>query len=240
MDPPDITNMPIQYLQTPSHLSQQDSHGHESFPNTYSFPPYPLTPYPTGPETEDWSPFPFKTWDNPVNTTDHEAERRARTSFNAPSTSGLCYSSPTPSLNISSTELQRVLDSLLDQTDWLEVTVKVARNRAPSIYYNAIEKILLAHIYQLVKIEGEDDDAAQFENGNDDKNYVPVHEGDDEEEDVDGSELAWESDDEDGDSDEDGDDDEDMEEDKDEDDDEDEDDEMNDDEYEDSESEYKE
>lgn len=236
--------MPIQYLQTPSHLSQQDSHGHESFTNAYSFPPYPLTPYPTVPEIENRSPFPFETLDNPIQTTEHEAERRARTPFNAPSTSGLCHSSPTPSLNISSTELQRVLDSLLDQVDWLEVAAKVARNRAPSIYYNTIEKILLAHIYQLVKIEGEDDDAAQFKNGNEDDNYV--YEGDDEEEGEDGSGPTRESEDEDGDRDEGGDDDGDMDDDEDEDDDEEEDDEdendeMNDDEYdEDSVSEYNE
>lgn len=84
-----------------------------------------------------------------------------------------------------------MLDSLLDQVDWLEVAAKVARNRAPSIYYNAIEKILLAHIYQLVKIEGEDDDAAQFKNGNEDENYV--YKGDDEEEVEDGGEPARES-----------------------------------------------
>ncbi len=223
-----MSNMPIQYLQTP----EQDSHGHQSFTNAYSFPPYPLTPYPTIPETEEWSPFPFETWVNPV----HEAERRARTSFNAPLTSNLCHSSPTPSLNISSTELQRVLDSLLDQVDWLEVAGKVARNRAPSIYYNAIEKILLAHIYQLMKIEGEDDDAAQLENGNEDENYV--YKGDKEEEGEDGSEPARESEDEDGDGNEDKDSkDEDMEGHKDED----EDDNMDDDEYnKDSEPEYKE
>jgi hypothetical protein len=126
-----------------------------------------------------------------------------------------------------------VLDSLLDQVDWLEVAEKVARNRAPSIYFNAIEKILLAHIYQLVKIEGENDDAAQFENGNNDKGNVPVYKGDD-----DGSEFERDSGDEDGDSDEDSDDDEDMKEDRDEDDEEDEDD-INEDE-DDEESKYKE
>ena len=189
-----MTHMPTQYLQIPSHLSQEDSHGNKSFPNAYSrrpYPltPYPLTPYPSVPEAEHWS----------------------------------------PSLNISSTELQRVLDSLLDQVDWLEVAVKVARNRAPSVYCKAIENLLLAHIYQLVKIEGDNDDAAQLENGIDNKINVAGCKGDDEEEDEDRSEFARENEDEDGDSDED------MEEDKDKDD------EINDDEYdEDSESEYKE
>ena len=134
-----------------------------------------------------------------------------------------------------------MLDSLLDQVDWLEVAIKVARNRAPSIYCNAIEKILLAHIYQLVKIEGEDDDAAQFENGNNEQKYVPMHEGDDEEEDEIGSETARKSEDEDGDSDEDDDDDNDDDEDMEGDKHEDEDDEMNNDEYdEDGETWYKE
>ena len=49
-----------------------------------------------------------------------------------------------------------MLDSLLDQVDWLEVTSKVAKNRAPFIYCNAVEKILLGHIYQLVKAESQD------------------------------------------------------------------------------------
>lgn len=225
-----MANMPIQYLQTP----EQDSHGHQSFTNAYSFPPYSLTPYSTTLETEEWSSFSFETWVNSV----HEVERRAETSFNAPSASSLCHSSSTSSLNISSIELQRVLDSLLNQVDWLKVIEKVARNRAASIYYNAIKNILLAHIYQLVKIEGEDDDAARLENGNEDENYV--YEGDDEEEGENESEPISESEDKDEDGDEDEDEDgknEDMEGDEDED----ENDNMNNDEYdEDSEPEYKE
>ncbi|KAL2047617.1 hypothetical protein N7G274_000659 [Stereocaulon virgatum] len=203
--------MSSQYLYIPSHLSRQDSRGNESFTNAYPRRPYPLTPYPTISETEDWSSSLLGTQDNLVHTTEKEAGRRARTYFAAPSTYGLCYSSPTPSLQISSTELQKVLDSFLDQVDWLEVAEKVARNRAPSIYFNAIEKILIVHIYQLVKIEGENDDAAQFGNSNNDKGNVPVYKGDD-----DGSEFERDSGDEDGDSDEDSDDDEDIKEDRDE------------------------
>jgi len=219
--------MPSQYLQIPSDLSQQDSHGNESFTDAYSFPPYPLTPYPTIPETKDWSPFALETRDNLVHTTEPEAERRVRTHFYASSPSDLCHSSPTSSLKISSTELQRVLDSLLDQVDWLEVAVRVAEHRAPSIYCNAIEKILLAHIHRLVKTEGEGEDAANFSNGSDDEEYVYVYESDDEDEVR--SEAPRESEDEDGDGDEDGD--EDMEGDEDEQDDEDSDDGMDDDEY---------
>ena len=109
-----------------------------------------------------------------------------------------------------------MLDSLLDQVDWLEVAIKVAKKRAPSVYCNAIEQILLAHIYQLVKAEGEGDDLVGFESGNDEKNYVHVFEND---EDEGSSEFARKSEDEDGDYD--GNDDEHMKEDKDEDDDED-------------------
>lgn len=51
-------------------------------------------------------------------------------------------------MNLSSLELQRVLGSLLDQVDWLEVAVKVAKHRVASVYCNAIEKILLAQTCQ--------------------------------------------------------------------------------------------
>lgn len=128
-----------------------------------------------------------------------------------------------------------MLDSLLDQVDWLEVAIKVAKNRAPSVYCNAIEQILLAHIYQLVKAEGEGDDAVGFESTNDEKGYVHIYEGDNDDEDEDSREFARKSEDEDGyyddDSDDDKDMDEDMDEDKNEDDDEDEEDEMDEGEY---------
>lgn len=150
------------------------------------------------PETRDWLTSALGTWDNLVQTTGPEIKRRARTHFHAPSVSGLGHSWPTPSSNISSTELQRVLDSLLDQIDWLEVAVKVAKNRAPLVYYDAIEKVLLTHTYQLVKAEGGDDDTAEFENGDEDKEYV--HEDDEHE---DSSEASRKSEDKIGDSDED-------------------------------------
>ena len=75
-------------------------------------------------------------------------------------------------LNISSTELQRALDSLLDQVNWLEVATDVAKNRAPFVYCNAIEKILLAHIYQLVKAENQDGKVSQLRSGKKDKVYI--------------------------------------------------------------------
>lgn len=189
-----MINMPIQFLQTSSSLSREDSHGNESFPNPYSLPAYPHTPYPTVPETRDCSPSALVAWDDLVHTVEPEANQ---TRFYAPSALGLCHSSPTPSLNISSTELQRVLDSLLDQVDWLEVAIKVAKNRAPSVYCNAIEQILLAHIYQLVKAEGEGDDAVGFGSTNNEKGYVHIYEGDNDDEDEDSREFARKSEDED-------------------------------------------
>ena len=119
------------------------------------------------------------TWDDPAQTIQPEAKQRIGTRFYAPSASGLCGSSPCASLNFSSTELQRVLDSLLDQVAWLEVAVKDAKKRAPSVYCNAIEKILLVHIYQLVKAKGEIEELGKFENGNDGKELMCVSEGDD-------------------------------------------------------------
>ena len=151
----------MQYLQTPSSLSLEDSHENDCFPNPYLHPTYPLTPYPTIPEGGDIS-----------------------------SASGLCQSSPTPSLNVSSTELQRVLDSLLDQIDWLEVAMKVAKNRAPSVYCNAIEQILLAHIYQLVKAEGNGEDTTELQCAKEDKVGAIVNENDDGYEDENIDELA--------------------------------------------------
>ncbi len=62
------------------------------------------------------------------------------------------------------------------------MTVKVTEHRASSIYCNVIKKILLTHIHRLVKIENESENAANFENGNDDKEYVYVYESDDKDE----------------------------------------------------------
>ena len=62
------------------------------------------------------------------------------------------------------------------------MTVKVTEHRASLIYCNVIEKILLTHIHRLVKIEGENENAANFENDNDDKEYVYVYKSDDEDE----------------------------------------------------------
>ena len=64
----------------------------------------------------------------------------------------------------------------MDQVDWLEVAVKVAENRPPSVYCNAIEKILLARIFHLVKSECEKNYAVQSQHGNSDKEHVPVPE----------------------------------------------------------------
>ena len=124
---------------------------------------YPLTPYPTLYKTNKRSFSAFETDGNIMPTTEYETKRRERNSgsyhhfFNAPSSSSLCHSPPTPSLNVSSTELKRVLESIFNQVDWLEVALAVAKNRAPSIYCEVIEKILQAQIHQLVKAEVKDE-----------------------------------------------------------------------------------
>ncbi len=169
MNHSNMTNMSSQYLQISSDLSQQNLHDNESFTDVYSFSSYSLTSYSTISETKNWSSFALETWNNLIHMTELEVERRVRTHFYAFSFSDLCYSSSTSSLKISFTELQRVLDFLLNQVNWLKMTVRVTEHRASSIYYNVIEKILLTHIHRLVKIENESENAANFENGNDDK-----------------------------------------------------------------------
>ena len=206
-----MTITAFQDFQTSSGLSQQDSQGNENISSAYSLPAYPLIPYPKVPETRDCSPSVLEASGNLVHITECEARLLTRllsfapsaleTSDNLAHTTGrkarpvtkllgfeplapaLCHYSPNLSLSISSKELQRVLDSLLDQVDWLEVAVKVAKNRAPAVYCNAIEKILLAHIHQLVKAEGEGDEVGKVKNGKDDKEHMCVYEGDDEDED---------------------------------------------------------
>lgn len=66
----------------------------------------------------------------------------------------------------------------------------MAKNRAPSVYYNAIEQILLTHIYQLMKAEGEGDNAEGFVTDNDKKDDAYVYDGNNEDEDEDISKFA--------------------------------------------------
>lgn len=115
-------------------------------------------------------------------------KRRARTHLYTPSPFNLYHALPNPSSDVSSIELRRVLDSILDQVDWLEVAVKVANNRAPSIYCRAIEKILVAHIDQLGNAEGEGDSAAKVENSIDSKECMSEDTGYDGGEDEDDNE----------------------------------------------------
>ncbi|KAL8823664.1 MAG: hypothetical protein Q9191_005656 [Dirinaria sp. TL-2023a] len=136
---------------------------------------------------------PFETtWDNLVHATEHEDERNVTTLLRDSSIVSLCHSLSNSVLDIFSLELQRVLESLLDQVDWLKVAVKAAKHRAPSIYCNAIEKIVLAQIYQLIKAEGQDDEVrSSFKNDNSGKEYMCMHEHNDEGED--GSEFSRDS-----------------------------------------------
>lgn len=179
MNSSDTRGMPVSYPPIPTHLFQQNLRSNENFANAHHNYPYPLTPYPKIPKIQSWLSFSAESFINPVDITKHEGTQKVTN----PSTHllpSLCHSVPSMSLKVSSTELQRVLDSILDQIDWLEVAVKVARNRAPSIYCNIIKMILRAHIYQLVRIEGEDVDAANIENSRDRENCILVDGGDDE------------------------------------------------------------
>lgn len=87
----------------------------------------------------------------------HKLEPRARNGGRTESSSGLPESPCALCLDLSSVKLGGILESLLDQVDWLEVTAKVAQNRPPSVYCQAVEKIFLAQIDRLR--EGEDRDA---------------------------------------------------------------------------------
>ena len=59
----------------------------------------------------------------------------------------------------------------------------MAKNQAPTVYCNAIEEILLAYIYQIVLAETESNRVSRFRNGEDDKECICVHKGDDKDED---------------------------------------------------------
>ena len=83
---------------------------------------YHLTPYPTIQETSDYSPCTVVMRDDLIRKPD-------TTQMQTPCASlSLCRSLPSVSLNASSTELQRVLDSLLNQVDWLEMASEVAKD----------------------------------------------------------------------------------------------------------------
>lgn len=56
--------------------------------------------------------------------------------------------------------------------------VKMIKNRASSIYCNVIEKILLTHIYRLVRTKREDDETSKFKNDENDQKHVCVHKDD--------------------------------------------------------------
>ncbi len=97
---------------------QQGLHDKDQFMKAYS-----LTSYPTFYKTNKRSFSAFETDGNIMPTTEYETKRRERNFgsyhhfFNAPSSSSLCHSSPISSLNVSSTELKRVLESIFNQVD---------------------------------------------------------------------------------------------------------------------------
>ena len=97
---------------------QQGLNNNDQFMKAYS-----LTPYPTLYNINKRSFSAFKTDDNTIPTTENEIKRRERNSgsyhhfFNTPSFNSLCHSPSTSSLNVSSTELKRVLESIFNQVN---------------------------------------------------------------------------------------------------------------------------
>lgn len=108
---------------------------------------------------------------------------RIETQYYVPSGLSLYFFLPNPSLNISSIELQKVINSLLDQIDWLEVALKLAKKWAPSVYCNIIKKILLVHIYWFIKIKDKGDGLSKFKNVQNDKKHIYVYKRNDEDKD---------------------------------------------------------
>ena len=107
-----LKNISTQYLQSFS-SSQQGSQQNESFSNTYSA--YLLTSYSVIAEIMNHSSSTFMTQDSLVRTTEFNINARSETQDYMLSSATLCCFSSNLSLDISSTELQRVLKSLLDQ-----------------------------------------------------------------------------------------------------------------------------
>jgi len=97
---------------------QQGLNDKDQFMKAYS-----LTSYPTLYKTNKRSFSAFETDGNIMLTTKYEIKRRERNFdsyhhfFNASSSSSLCHSSPTSSLNVSSTKLKRMLESIFNQVD---------------------------------------------------------------------------------------------------------------------------
>ena len=99
-----------------------------------------------------------------------------------PSPKRLCgdnpLSSPQPSyLNISSAELIRASESILNQVDWSEVALEVAGNRRPSVYRKAITLILHAQVYELEDKEAEkkEEEEEEEEEDEDEEEEVEVY-----------------------------------------------------------------
>ncbi len=135
--------MSYEFFHTSSFSLQQNLNDNDQFMKVYS-----LTSYSTLCNINKRSFFTFKTDDNIILMMKYEIKRRKRNFdschhfFNISLSTSLCHSSLTSFLNVSSTKLKRVLESIFNQVDWLEMTLAIVKNWASSIYSKVIEKIL--------------------------------------------------------------------------------------------------
>ncbi len=110
--------MSYEFFHTSPFSLQQDLNDNNRFMKAYS-----LTSYSTLYNTNKRSFFAFETDDNIILTTKYEIKRRERNFdschhfFNISSSTSLCNSSLTSFLNVSSTKLKRVLESIFNQVD---------------------------------------------------------------------------------------------------------------------------
>ena len=108
-----------------------------------------------------------------------------------PSPKRLCGDSPlssstSPYLKISSAELLRASESILNQVDWLKVALEVAGNRRASVYREAIMLILHTQVYELeikeAKKEENEEEGKDEEDQDEDEDEGEEEEEEEEEE----------------------------------------------------------
>lgn len=135
--------MSYEFFHTSSFFLQQNLNDNDQFMKAYL-----LTLYSTLYNINKQSFFAFETDDNIILMIKYEIKWRERNFnsyhhfFNTSSSTSLCHSSSTSSLNVSSTKLKRILKSIFNQVDWLKMTLVIVKNWMSSVYCKVIEKIL--------------------------------------------------------------------------------------------------